>query len=89
MAAIAQNLIDIYRRLPVSQAAPLTDTEERVLMLMLEGYDETEIGEKHGAPFETVDGLIVSLCEKVGLTVQPGINRSPQILHHLVNLCVS
>ena len=87
--AIAQNLIDIYHRLTVSQAAPLTDTEERVLGLMLEGYDETEIAQNLGVPFETVDALATSLCEKLGLTVQQGINRSPQVLHHMVNICVS
>ena len=87
--AIAQNLIKIYHRLAISQATPLTDTEERVLELMLEGYDDTEIAQHLGVPFETFDALAISLCEKLGLTVQQGINRSPQVVHHLVNLCVS
>jgi DNA-binding NarL/FixJ family response regulator len=41
---IIQRLMDIYHRLGSTQATQLTDAEERVLLLMLEGY-EVEISQ--------------------------------------------
>ena len=42
-----------------------------------------------GVPIETIYALATSLCEKLGLTVQQGKFRFPQVVHHLANLCVS
>ena len=85
--AIVQNLLAIYRRRTAAQSTPLTDTEEGVLQLMLEGYDESEISQTLGLPLEPVEALANSLCEKLGLGNQDGPNRSPQVVQALVNLC--
>ena len=86
--AIVRNLIGIYRRLTTSQSAPLTDTEESVLQLILEGYDESEISQTLGLPLEPVEAMAGSLCEKLGLAGQDPANRSPQVVQAMVNLCV-
>ena len=86
---IAENLMAIYDRLPASQREPLNDTEKKVLKFMLEGYDEADIAQTLRLPFETVDALAASLCEKLGMVVQHGLARSPQVVQAMVNLCIS
>ena len=86
---IAQNLIGIYNRLPATRDRPLTETEERVLRYMLEGYNAAGIAQTLRLPLETVDALATSLCEKLGLAVQDDLDRSPQVVQAMVNLCIS
>ncbi len=86
--AIVQNLMAIYRRQTAAQSTPLTDTEEGVLELMLEGYDEFEISQTLGLPLEPVETLATSLCGKLGIADQISSNRSPQVVQAMVNLCV-
>ena len=87
--SIAQSLIDIYKRLTASEAAAVvTDSEEKVLKLMLEGYEESGISQALGLSLEAEETLAASLCEKLGVVTQPGINRSPQVVQAMVNLCV-
>ena len=42
---IIQSLMDSLHRLSDAEATQLTDPEEKILRLMLEGYDETEISQ--------------------------------------------
>lgn len=87
--SIAQSLIDIYKRLTPSQATPLADPEQEVLKLILEGYDEASVAQKLGLSIEMEETHVTSLCEKLEVVAQPGMNRSPQVVQALVNLCVS
>jgi len=87
--SIAQSLIVLYHRLTASQATPLIGSEEKVLKLMLEGYDEAGIAQALELSMETEETLATSLCERLGVVAQPGINRSPQVVQAMVNLCVS
>ena len=83
------DLMTIYHRLPASQASPLGDSEERVLRLMLEGRDETEIAQTLGLTPEAAEALAASLCERLGVVVQDDLSRSPQVVQATVNLCIS
>lgn len=83
------DLMTIYHRLPASQASPLGDSEERVLRLMLEGRDETEITQTLGLTPEAAEALAASLCERLGVVVQDDLSRSPQVVQATVNLCIS
>ena len=85
---IVQNLMSIYRRQTSATSAPLSDTEEGVLELMLEGYDEAEISQTLGLPLEPVQALSNSLCVKLGLTAENSDNRSPQVVQAMINRCV-
>ena len=87
--AIVQKLMAIYSRQSDSQSASLTETEETVLKLMLEGYDEAAIAQTLGLPREPVEAIASSACEKLGLAEQDGRNRSAQLVQSLVNRCVS
>ncbi len=87
--AIVQKLLAIYNRQSGSQSAPLTETEENVLKLMLEGYDEDTIAQTLGLPPEPVEAFAASGCEKLGLTEQDGLDRAPRAVQALVNRCVS
>ena len=86
--SIVQNLMAIYRRQTTAKSTPLTDTEEGVLELMLEGYDESEISQTLGLPLEPVEALATTLCEKLGIADRISSNRSPQVVQAMVNLCV-
>ncbi len=83
--AIVQNLMTIYRRQTTSA---LTDTEEGVLQLILEGYDESEISQTLGLPLEPVESMASSLCEKLGVADRDPQNLSPQVVQAMVNICV-
>jgi len=83
------DLMTIYHRLPASQASPLGDSAERVLRLMLEGRDETEIAQTLGLTPEAAEALAASLCERLGVVVQDDLSRSPQVVQATVNLCIS
>ena len=85
---IVQNLMSIYRRQTSETSAPLSDSEEGVLELMLEGYDEAEISQTLGLPLEPVQALSNSLCVKLGLTAENSDNRSPQVVQAMINRCV-
>ena len=85
---IVKNLMSIYRRQTSATSAPLSDTEEGVLELMLEGYDEAEISQTLGLPLEPVQALSNSLCVKLGLTAENSDNRSPQVVQAMINRCV-
>ncbi len=86
--AIVQNLMTIFRRQPAAQSAALTESEESVLQLILEGYDESEISQALGLPMEPVSAISISLCEKLSIAGLDGPNRSPQVVQAMVNLCV-
>ena len=86
--AIVQKLLAIYNRQSGSQSAPLTEPEESVLKLMLEGYDEDTIAQTLGLPLEPVEAFAASGCEKLGLTEQDGLDRTPRAVQALVNRCV-
>ena len=85
---IVKNLMSIYRRQTSATSAPLSDSEEGVLELMLEGYDEAEISQTLGLPLEPVQALSNSLCVKLGLTAENSDNRSPQVVQAMINRCV-
>ena len=85
---IVQNLLAIYRRLTASQSTAATDMEERILGLMLEGYDKYDIAQTLGLPLEPVEALAVSLCGKLGLSEEEGQSRSPQLVQAIVTRCV-
>ena len=85
---IVQKLITLYNRRSGSQMAALTETEENVLKLMLEGYDEPTIAQTLGLPREPVEALAASACEKLGLAEQNGLDRAPRAVQALVNRCV-
>ena len=86
---IIQSLMDIYHRKIPSDAKPLTDMEESVLKLVLEGYDEIEIAQALGKRIDQVEVLADSLCEKLGLAVQDGPSRSAQVVQAMINICIS
>ena len=86
---IIQKLMVIYGRLTASQAYPLTDSEERVLELMLSGYDETDIARILGLPLDSVKVLAVSLCVRLSVIARDASSRSPRVVQGLVKLCVS
>ncbi len=87
--AIVQKLMAIYNRQSGSQSAPLTEPEESVLKLMLEGYDEVTIAQTLGLPIEPVEAFAASACEKLGLTEQNGVDRAPRAVQALINRCVA
>ena len=86
--AIVQNLMAIYRRQTAAESPPLTESEDGVLQLILEGYDESDISQSLGLPLEPVQTLAASICEKLGLVDSNNQNRSPQVVQAIVNLCV-
>ena len=86
--AIVQNLMRIFHRQPAAQSAALTDSEEGVLRLILEGYDESEISQSLGLPLDPVSDFTMSICEKLKISSSNGPNRSPQVVQAMVNFCV-
>jgi len=87
--AIVQKLMAIYNRQSGSQSDPLTETEENVLKLMLEGHDEDAIAQTLGLPREPVEAFAASGCKKLGLAEQDGSDRTPRAVQALVNRCVA
>ena len=87
--SIVQKLMTLYNRRSDSQMAPLTETEENVLKLMLEGYDEPTIAQTLGLPREPVEALASSACEKLGLTEKNGMDRTSWAVQTLVNRCTA
>ena len=87
--SIVQKLMILYNRRAGSQMASLTETEENVLKLLLEGYDEPTIAQTLGLPREPVEALAASACEKLGLTEQNGLDRTPRAVQLLINRCVA
>jgi DNA-binding NarL/FixJ family response regulator len=85
---IIQRLMDIYHRLGSTQATQLTDAEERVLLLMLEGY-EVEIAQARQLQPEQVESLVTEMFSKLGIVPEEGVNRSPQVVQAMVNICVA
>jgi two-component system nitrate/nitrite response regulator NarL len=85
---IIQSLFDIYHRLNDAQATQLTDPEEKVLRLIFEGYDETEIAQARQSQSDQVEALIAELSLKLGLIQKEGRRRSPQMVQAMVNTCV-
>lgn len=83
-----KSLMERYHRMPDSEAPQITGIEEDILKLMLEGYDESEIAQKLDQPFQQVDLLADSICEKLGVLKQDGVSRSPQVVQAVVNLCI-
>ena len=83
---IIQSLMDIYHRLGSTQATQLTDAEERVLLLMLEGY-EVEIAQARQLQPEQVESLVTELFSKLGIVPVEGVNRYPQVVQAMVNIC--
>ena len=67
----------------MSQTASLIETEENVLKLMVEGYDDQTLG----LPREPVEALASSAYEKLGLTEQNGMDRTAWAVQTLVNRC--
>ena len=86
---IIQSLMDIYHRLSDVQATQLTDPEEKVLRLMLEGYDETEIAQARQSQPEQVEALIAELFSKLGIVQEEGVRRSPHVVQAMGNICVA
>jgi len=86
--SIVKNLMEIYRRQIAIQNTALTETEESVLKLTLEGYDIAEIAHTLGLSLEPVESLAASVCIKLGLPVQDDANRSSQVVQAIVNRCV-
>ncbi len=86
---IVRKLMALYKGRSGSQLASLTETEETVLKLMLEGYDEPTIAQTLGLPGEPVGALASSACEKLGLTEQNGTDRTPWAVETLVNRCIA
>ncbi len=86
---IVLKLMAIYNRQSGSQPAPLTETEENVLKLMLEGYAEEAIAQTLGLPLEPVEAFAASGCEKLGVTEQDGLDRTPRAVQALINRCVT
>ncbi len=87
--SIVRKLMTLYNNRSGPQMAPLTETEENVLKLLLEGYDEPTIAQTLGLPREPVEALAASACEKLGLTEQNGLDRTPQAVQLLINRCVA
>ena len=86
--SVIQSLMERYHCLNVSAATPLSETEEAVLELMLEGFDESEIAQTLDLPAEQVEVLAGQLCEKLGLDVRESSERSSQAVQAIVNLCI-
>ncbi len=86
---IVQKLMALYKGNSRPELASLTESEENVLKLMLEGYDEPAIARSLGLPREPVEALASSACEKLGLTEQNGTDRTPWAVQTLLNLCVA
>ncbi|MBC8282073.1 MAG: response regulator transcription factor [Chloroflexi bacterium] len=86
--SIVRNLLEIYRRQTAVQNTPLSETEEAVLKLTLEGYSVSEISESLGLSLEPVETLAASVCQKLGMPVQDDDNRSPQVVQAIINRCV-
>ncbi len=86
---IVQKLMALYNGNSRGELASLTESEENVLKLMLEGYDEPAIAQSLGLPREPVEALASSACEKLGLTEQNGTDRTPWAVEALVNRCVA
>ena len=86
---IVRKLMALYKGRSGSQLASLTETEETVLKLMLEGYDEPTIAQTLGLPREPVEALASSACEKLGMTEQNGIDRTAWAVQTLVNRCIA
>lgn len=86
--SVIQSLMERYHRLNVSAATPLSETEEAVLELMLEGFDESEIAQTLELPPEQVEVLAGQLCEKLGLDARESSERSSQAVQAIVNLCI-
>jgi DNA-binding NarL/FixJ family response regulator len=87
--SIIQSLMDIYHRLSDGQATQLTDPEEKILKLMLEGYEETEIAQARQSQPEQVEALIAELFSKLGIVQKEGLHGSPQVVQAMVNTCVA
>lgn len=87
--SIIQSLMDIYHRLSDGQGTQLTDPEEKILKLMLEGYEETEIAQARQSQPEQVEALIAELFSKLGIVQKEGLHRSPQVVQAMVNTCVA
>ena len=81
--------MDICHRLSDAQATQLTDPEGKVLRLMLEGYDETEIAQSLQSQPEQVEVLIAELFLNLGVVQEEGGRRSPQVVQAMVNICVA
>ncbi len=88
-STIIDNLLEIYHRMPASQAEPLSGMEELVLKRMLKGFDETEIPQSVRMTAAEIDPLINSLCGKLGIEPEEGLSRSPQVVQAIVTLCVA
>ncbi len=86
---IVRKLMALYKGRSGAPSASLTETEENVLKLMLEGYDEFTIAYTLGLPKEPVGALASSACEKLGLTEQNGKDRTPWAVYTLVNRCIA
>ncbi len=86
---IVLKLMAIYNQQSSSRSAPLTETEENVLKLMLEGYQEDAIAQTLGLPLEPVEAFAASGCEKLGVTEQDGLDRTPLAVQALINRCVT
>ena len=85
---IIQSLMDIYHRLSDARVTQLTDLEEKVLRLMLEAYDETEIAQARQSQPEQVEVVIAELVSKLGVVQKEGVRRSPQVVQAMINICV-
>ena len=86
---IIQSLMDFYHRLGSTQAMQLTDAEESVLLLMLEGYDEVEITQARQLQPEQVESLVTELFSKLGIVPEEEVNSSTQVVQAMVNICVA
>jgi DNA-binding NarL/FixJ family response regulator len=80
--------METFQRLREAQATQLTDPEEKVLRLIFEGYDETEIAQARQSQSDQVEALIAELSLKLGLIQKEGRRRSPQMVQAMVNTCV-
>ena len=86
---IVQKLMALYKGNSRPEMASLTESEENVLKLMLEGYDEPTIAQSLGLPREPVEALASSVCKKLGMIEQNGTDRTTWAVEALVNLCVA
>lgn len=87
-SAIVQKLLALYRLKTASQSSALTEIEEAILELMLEGYDDSDIAHTLGLPPESVEVLSDSLFGKLELTKDKGQSRSPHVVKAIVNRCI-
>ena len=86
---IVQKLMALYKGNSRPELASLTEYEENVLKLMLEGYDEPGIAQFLGLPRERVEAFASSECENMGLTEQYGTARVNSRVLSPLNLCVA